>query len=190
MYLLQTMKTEKILASLFLLTYILKCLAIPGGAFMMLIVLMALSFVYFPGGFYFLADGNLKKQNIALSIVTGMVLSIVVLGLLFKLMYWPGAALMLLVSLGITLPLTIAFYFIRKKEGDELKGYYGKLLGRTVAGAVIALTFYLVPMSVLIRVQHWQDPELARRKILFYSDESNEDYKKQYKDYLKKEQGE
>lgn len=80
------MKTEKILAGLFLIGVIFRLMHWPGGYIAIIISLGILSLLYFPFGFYFLSGKTFKDQVIGLSAVAGMFLSTPVIGILFALM--------------------------------------------------------------------------------------------------------
>jgi hypothetical protein len=39
-------------------------------------------------------------------------------------------------------------------------------------------------MSTLLKLEHWDGPELARIKTLYYSNPDNEEYRKQHDEYF------
>ncbi|SCY88424.1 GldL-related protein [Flavobacterium caeni] len=137
------MKTEKILGSIFILGLLFKLLHWPGGSFFIIISLGILMMVYFPFGFYFLSGKTIKDQNAAASIFAGMFLSTPVVGILFALMHWPGAMMMLMIGLMGAVPLTIVVFILRsQKNKPELDDYYNKLFLRCVVITAIALLIW------------------------------------------------
>src|SRR4051812_16939260 len=100
--------TERILISLTVLGVLLKLLLIPGASIIFLISIVLLWGLYFVFGFALF--NNIRLRNIfkgksyahtnALRITgaacTGIVLSMLLNGILFKILHWPGAQVMLL----------------------------------------------------------------------------------------------
>lgn len=143
--------------------------------------------VYFPAAFYFFSDKKIARQNIALSIISGLFLAFVVLGILFKLMYWPFSHIYLLVGTYTTPVLLIITYLLKSKATEELKVYYKNMFLRISVWVLLCVTFFLTPTSALLKIQHRNDPELARLKALYFSDNTNMEYKKQLDDYVRKQ---
>ena len=84
------MRTERVLALTALAGLIIKFLHYPGGMQLILLSMGALSMVYFYFAFYFFSEKKIANQNIALTIPSGIAFAIIVIGILFKLQYWPG----------------------------------------------------------------------------------------------------
>ncbi|MDP1727265.1 MAG: hypothetical protein Q8M15_10820 [Bacteroidota bacterium] len=180
------MRTEKVLTILFLVGLLFKVLHWIGASQILAISLMTIAMLYFPAAFYFFCDKVIKRQNIALSIVSGLFLSLIPLGILFKIMYWRGGQVYLLTGL-VTAPIILAvIYFLKSKTADELKTYYRNMFLRTSILTALAFLFYLTPTSTLLEIQYFRDPELARLKTLHYTYPDNYEYKKQHDDYISK----
>lgn len=178
------MRTEKTLAVVFVVAVLLMLFHVPGEGIITVISLSTLSMLYFPGAFYFFSDKDIKRQNLGLSIVSGLLLSLIPLGILFKIMHWPGGEMYLLLG-SVSAPIILAFvYILKTKAADELTTYYKNMVQRTSVLAVLALTFYLIPSETLIKINYWDDPELARLKTLHYTNPENEEYKKQHDEYV------
>lgn len=130
------MKTEKVLASIALLGILFRLMHWPGGAFLLIIAIGILSMVYFPFGFYFLSGRTIQQQSVPLSLGVGMGLSTTIVGILFKLMHWPGALVMLIVGNVTVVVLWFVVRALDKKNQDEsLVGYYKNMMVRmTVIG--------------------------------------------------------
>jgi hypothetical protein len=179
-----TVRTEKTLTILFLIGLIFKLLHWPGAGIILVISLSTIAMLYFPAAFYFFCDKVIKRQNLALSIISGLFLSLIPLGILFKIMYWPGGQMYLLIG-SVTAPIILTvIYFMKSKTTDELATYYKNMFVRTVVLMVLTITFYLIPSATLLKIQYWDDQELARLKTLHYTHPDNEEYKKQHDEYL------
>ena len=178
------MKTEKTLIIVFFVGLIFKVLHWSGAEQLLAISLFTLAILYFPVAFYFFCDKTIKRQNLVLSVVSGLFLALVPLGVLFKVMYWSGGQTYLSVSL-VTSPIILAIiYFLKLKTSEELKTYYQNMFLRTSILTCLTIIFYLTSTSTLLKIQYWDDSELARLKTLYYTDPTNQKYKKQHDDYL------
>jgi hypothetical protein len=167
------MKTEKTVVSIFALGILLKAFDIPGHSLLLIFSAAIISIMYFPVAFYFFSDKALKNQNIALSIVGGMMLAIMPLGILFKLMFWPGAMTELTASLIFSPILLVITFWLNKKNNGDLKTYYKNYIIRISFWFVLCLIFYFTPNNTLIKIQHHNNPELARLKIQAYENPDN-----------------
>ncbi len=180
------MKTEKTFTIIFIIGLIFTLLHWPGGGITLVISLATISILYFPAAFYFFCDKAIKKQNLALSIISGIFLSLIPLGILFKLMFWPGGHLYLLIGTVSTPIILTVVYFLKSRSTEDLSTYYKNMFLRTTILSVLTITFYLIPTDTLLKIQYWDDQELARLKTLHYTHPDNEEYKKQHDEYLLK----
>lgn len=170
------MKTEKVMISIFILAFIAKLFNLPGPSIPLILSSGIISILYFPGAFYFFSDKLLKRQNIALSIIGGVVLALIPIGILFKIMFWPGAQVELAFSLILTPILLIITILLSKKNNEELKVYYKNYLTRIIFWLTLCVVFYFVSNSTLIKIQNHNDPELVRLKIQSYENPDNVEY--------------
>jgi hypothetical protein len=181
------MRTEKILSAVFLLGLVLKFLNIPAAGMLLMLSLMGIGILYFPAAYYFFSDKEIKRQNIPLTIVAGLFLSLIPIGILFKLLYWPGPVKMYLIIGAVTAPIIfIISYISRTKAVDDLKIYYKNMLFRTGILTVLAVLFLLTSPGSILKIQYRNDPELARLKIQYFENRDNKEYKKQYDAYMLK----
>jgi hypothetical protein len=181
------MKTEKVFAIIFLIGLLFKIMHWPFAGPILVISLGSIGVLYFPLAFYFFSDKEFKRQNLFLSVVLGLFLSFVPVGILFKVLYWPGAQLYLLVG-SVTAPvIAVLTYLSLSKATDELNTYYRNIFLRSAILAALAILFYATPTATLLKIQHRDNPELARLKTLSYENRDNEEYRKQLKDYLAKQ---
>lgn len=177
------MKTEKILALLFLISLFFISMHWPGGNILLILSLMFLTIIYFPFAFYFFSGKTFKNQNFAVSIIFGWLLSIVLIGIMFKLMFWPGNQIMILGGC-VTAPfLLIAAFILFRNAREDLKTYYKNLLIRTTVLTIVIFVILVIPIKALIQFQSNGDQERARLMLLHYTTPENEFYKKQLEDY-------
>lgn len=134
------MKTEKIFTFLTLLGLLLKYINVPGGNILLVLSLLILSLLYFPFGFYFLSDKNIKTNTVT-SIIFGWLLSIAFIGILFKIMHWPGAIVMAIFGTFLSIPLVIYSYLKFQKSNSEDLNYFKKLLIRSIILSIISMLF-------------------------------------------------
>jgi hypothetical protein len=140
------MKTEKTFWIIFIVTVILRLLNIPGHGLLTVLTLGVLGILYFPAGFYFFCDKQLKKQNLVLSIVSGFFLSYIPVGILFKLQHYPAQNVMMMIGLISGLSFLIITYFLRKRSDENLKTYYNNMLIRTLILTVLIIIFFVLPI--------------------------------------------
>jgi hypothetical protein len=167
------MKTEKALLIVFIISLIFKLMHWPGGGPLMVLSLTFLALCYFPFGFYFFSDKTFKNQKIGVSILFGWLLSVAIIGIEFKLMFWPGSKVMLLVGCMSAAILLLAGFSLFKKSNEDLKNYYKNLLTRTVVIFVFATICLILPNSVLINHYYSNEPEL--RELYLKQQENPED---------------
>lgn len=180
------MKTEKIFASIFLAGVLFKFMHWPGGGVLIVLTLSFLAILYMLGAFYFFSDKTIKQQNLPLSIVSGIFLSFSVLGVMFKLQYWPGSQAILFLASISALVLLIVTFRLKSKAPEELMGYYKNMMQRTTVLTILAVMLSFTPVATLLKIQYWNNPEIARLKTLYYSNPGNEEYKKQHDEYMSK----
>lgn len=114
----------------------------PGAAFMILLSITTLCFIFLPILFLFKSkETNSTREKITLGVATvfGIVIS---LATLFKIMHWPGANIMWLSSLGFLFFIFLPLFFfsgIRKKE-TKLNTIISSVLILVAIGLLFALT--------------------------------------------------
>lgn len=163
-------KFELILGLLAILGIILKLLDIPGNGILTVLVLCTLSMLYFFFGFALFNDIRLRDifknasykdtnaKRIIGAIGLGFALSLVTIGGLYKLQFWPGASMQLMVGLAITgLIMLIAAIFYFRNKAD----YYTRVFKRIAIYGGLGLVLYLTPSNTLVDVFHGANPEYA-----------------------------
>lgn len=181
------MRTEKTLTGIFLAGVALKMFNIPGYSILLILSLLIISLLYFPFAFYFFSDKSLKTQNIFLSIFGGMILAIIPIGVLFKLMFWPGADISLIGGITLTAIFLILTYFMYKKSSTDLNTYYKNYLTRILFWLVISIIFYSISKKQLLQIQHSNDPKLLELKINAYENPDNMEYQYELENYCRQQ---
>jgi hypothetical protein len=153
------MKTEKVLALLFILAVLSKIFHIPTAATQVILSTSVLACLYFVGGIYFFSDEKIKKNTAIYSIIYGMFLSVGCIGVLFKLEVWVGTFPILHIGWilsGVLLGIAI-FQF---RRASETVRYWRNMLWRT--GVIFAITSILVALPTVewVRLLTRNRPEL------------------------------
>ena len=183
------MKTEKTLFAFFIIGVIIKFTTIPGSAITLVISLGTLSLLYLPGAFYFFSDKNIKTQNLPLSIIGGLFLSLTPMGILFKLLYWPASFMILTTAIASAcILLLVAIILKLNTDASSLQTYYKNIILRTSILTTLSIALYFTPSTTIMGLQYASNPELARLKIQAFKNRDNEAYQKELYDYQQKHQ--
>lgn len=139
------MKTEKVLAIIVILSTLMKMFHVPGGSVFLILSILTLTILYFPLGFYFLSDKSYKENTIT-SIIFGWLLSVCFVGIMFRIMHWPGAIVMNIVGSMTALSLAIFIYFKYKNSNHENMVYFRNLLIRSLILFILSFAFTFVTL--------------------------------------------
>ena len=131
---------------------------IPGGAMLSILSLGSLGMFYFFAGYLLFdptfqtaIDGfQFRKTNAKralLAIATGIMLSIVLIGVLFKLMHWPGALAQTFIAFVTVTPI---FVIGIVKYRATKSGFYRRVVIRTAIAAIVTLAI-LAKMLITIK---------------------------------------
>jgi hypothetical protein len=152
---------------------VMKIFRLNGGNELLEIGLTLLAMVYFYLGFAVFNNirlkdifkkssySNISSGRIVGAIGVGMNLSIIVIGLLFKLLIFAGAFEMLTIgvtSLTITLFAALIVFILKKKNLDF---FYKDIFVKGAIAVIIGIALCLTPGSSLIRLYHRDDPAYA-----------------------------
>ena len=170
------MKTEKVLTSIFILALLAYFFNIPGHSLLLIVSLGILSFLYFPLAFYFYSDKTFKQRNVVLSVLGGMVLSIIPMGILFKLLTWPGYHVQLGTALVLTPILLVNVLFLSRKANEDTKTYYKNYMTRIIFWFTMCVAFHFISTVTLIKIKYRDDPELVRLKLQSFENPDNTEY--------------
>ncbi|MEO0404079.1 MAG: hypothetical protein AAF193_04345 [Bacteroidota bacterium] len=139
------MRTELGLAIGFIIASFFKWMHWPFAGILTVSVLGALSVMYILGGFVFFKNNNENMQTKIFSIISGLVLSAVPLGLLFKFQHWPGASVLLLIAIIGAPILLCASILMRRNAVNSASNFYNKMVIRcsalTLALCLLALIY-------------------------------------------------
>lgn len=160
--------TEKILGLLALIGIILIIATIPGGNTLTILGLGILSMIYCYFGFAFFngirardifkksSYAGIKALRIIGAIAAGFALSTIVVGILFKIMMWPGASIMLLTGF---MPLLILTLIAVIKYSGNKDVYYKRIFVRTVIFGGFGLFLFLLPAYTIMEIRYECCPE-------------------------------
>ncbi len=164
-------KGEVVLVISIIFGFILYALEVPGGLALMVLSFALLSMLYFYFGFAFFNDIRLRNifssesyrsvtsNKIIGAIAAGISISITVVGLLFKLMRWPGSVVMLTVGISsLTVIAIICIVKFRKFSND----YYTRILNRCVVAGALAILIMILRKAPAEDIESQQE---SPRKI-------------------------
>lgn len=187
-------KLEKILGIIILFAIIYKFLHLPGASLLLIVSVLPLATIYY-FGFAFFNDirlhdilkktsyENLSTKRIFGCGIFGVLLSSVVIGILFKLQFYPGASLQLSIGLkgiGIVLIVATIYYFKHKSKT------YKKIISRILIIGTIGICVYIIPSSKLVDIYYRNDPAYAElfKKVL--ANPNNEELQKELQEMRNK----
>ncbi|HEX9979046.1 MAG TPA: hypothetical protein VGB50_00610 [Flavobacterium sp.] len=144
-------QAEKILVVIIVVSLMLKLFHIPGGAMLSVVFVPILGMFYMGASYFLFKDDKVvavenfefKRTNplrVLGSVATGISLSTTLTGILFRIMHWPGAAIILLTGLSSLVLIGLVSLF---KYSKNKSSFYQKLGYRVAAIGGIALVAYL-----------------------------------------------
>ena len=172
------MKLEKILVCLFAIGVIMKFTNVPMAGLILVVSTLGLSVLYLGFSWLLLSEKGARRQNLAISIVVGILFAQLPLGILFKLQYWPGAGIMLLLSLLYGGILLLVILLNHRHADHARKQYNSRIILRTVIFGVLCAVLYITPTSALVKLQYRNNPEEAAIRANYYEDPENEEYRR------------
>lgn len=184
--------TEKVLIILAIMGETMHMFHLPAAGIITVLSLAMLSMFYFGLSWLLFRERETKANNIPLSIVAGVACSIAMIGILFKVMYWPGSKTMLFIGFAFIAILIIPYFMFMNKSRDKEDGiykYYLNTLIRLMITASITSVLLLTPSTAILRIQYRDNPEYVRLMEQCWSDPSNEQYQKEMNNYFEKIRG-
>jgi hypothetical protein len=157
---------ERFLLALSVISFLWFFSLTPGGAFMLMITLSLLSLFYFLFGLIFFSDigllqlfkGGLKDVTAGMMIIgvfAGIVLSILAIGILFKLLDMPGAGNMLIIGIPCTIfMLCVAGVYSQPPRKQLSKATFTRLLIFLALGIAV----YMTPPMTFAKMQYREHP--------------------------------
>ncbi len=147
-------KLETILLGLFFLSIILKIFSLPGGELILLLSGASLAMFYYVAGYFIMNDVSLrrllrerKSKNVSVPVLFGSIMagwdfSMITLGILFKLMFFPGADNMLVAGIILLTVLQIGSIFIRKTHPQTFARFFNRVIIFFGAGLLASFISY------------------------------------------------
>ncbi len=119
-----------------------------------------LAMLYFFLGWMIFPMKGSGKRMVALSVLSGMALSIAITGFLFKIQIWPMGSLYLLISIPA---LALLLIVIQTQRGSrpELAPYFNGLTKRLLPAFVLSVMFYPVEQRTLLNFYNRDQPGKA-----------------------------
>tara|TARA_Y100000590_G_C15293588_1_gene853526 strand:- start:68 stop:649 length:582 start_codon:yes stop_codon:yes gene_type:complete len=161
-------KLELLLSTIAVIAFVLFMLLVPKSTLILVLSMLLLSMIYFylsvalfngvPTKKVFKKSSytSFSKSSIVISILTGVALSFTLVGIIFKLLFWPGAEINLMI--GLT-GLLIASLTGTTKLFMTRDSFYGNILKRTVTYGLVAFIIYLLPEFTLLEYRFRDYPD-------------------------------
>lgn len=155
---------EKIFAVAALAGLVLMFMIVSSGLTLFLVSLLTLSGIYFAFGFLLFNNirlrdvtkketfANLTVIRIVFGAITGIAMSIICVGALFKLLNFPGAGEMLMIGVAITLLTSIAAIILKSKVSA------GAILTRTIIFGAVGIILVFTSTLSIIKFQYRDHP--------------------------------
>ena len=192
-------KFEIIVGFIAVLGISLKIFHIVGGSILTVLALFTLSIFYYVFSFALFndirdirlqdifrkgahKDTNAKGIKVFVQILWSWTIPMVLIGGLFKLQFWQGGNMPLLLG-----TLTIGFILLIATISKE--DYYRRIFKRTLIYGVFGLVLYLTPLSTLVDVYYGNHPEYAELYKKVLADPNNLELRKQLEQMREEMQG-
>lgn len=169
--------TERVAIVLFVIGFTLKSSQIQGGDIILVTSLASLCLLYFPLGFYSLKKPNLPHRFIIPSLLYGLALATMIIGVFFKLMILPGGAAWQVICAPIWL-ISIIIIIYKYLKTIDAKLYYRSILIKNVFLILFNLILYIVPTENLIDLFNGKGTPASEQMKDYYHNQ-----KKQNGDY-------
>lgn len=163
-------KFELIVGLIAILGIVLKLLHIPGSGLLTVLTLLTLSMFYYAFSFALFNGIRLRDifkkasykdtsvKRIIGAVGLGFALSTIIIGVLFKLQFWPGAMVQLMTGLvmtGLILLIATIFYFRSKAD------FYKRVFRRIAIYGIPGLMLLLTSTATLVDIYYRDKPEYA-----------------------------
>jgi len=177
-------KTEKILAAISILGILFNLYLVPFGGTLSIISMTCLAILYMYLSFALFNDipikGILKKDSYAGisklrvfgTIATGLVLSVSVIGILFKSQLYPYSSVLLAEGvIGLFIAAIVAVVQLRRSSAK----FYSEILKRIAIIGILSLILYLTPREKILEINYRNHPEYVGAMKKAWADPSNQD---------------
>jgi hypothetical protein len=162
-------KVEKVLVVFVIIGILFKILHLPGGYPFIILGVGSLSIVYFLSGVInksstpkwlekIFTDEN-QNNLLVPNLVFGYVFSVGLIGILFKVMRYPGNEPMLNVAvIGLAIAFIVSYFQLKDKFMEKVSPYFTRIF---IIGGLVAV-FYLIPNASIIDFYYGDYPEYAK----------------------------
>ena len=187
-------KVEAIFCVALLVALILRMSLVSGSSMALVIILMSLAFVYFYFGFLLFTGVTFKTMfkkvayhgiaglRIIGAMFSGFALSIACVGLLFKLLSWPGAALDLVAGL-VSCSVILLISFI--KRNGKYAAYYKPIVMRMIIATSLCFFLLILPGKVFLEFMQRDNPGYVKALEAMWKDPGNENLKNRVREEQK-----
>ena len=188
-------KTEIIFGILLLISFILRFFLVPGGIILSVFSLSILALLYQVFGIVIF--NNIKIRNLfkkesfrgvsAIQLIgsvgVGFGLSMVCIGVLYKLQNWPGANFTTIVGLSIIILLTLITFIEYLKSK---RNYFSRILKRVVLFGIFGFVFLSLNSMSITKIEYRNHPDYLKAIENYLNDTTNDTLKEKMEyEYLK-----
>lgn len=175
-------KVEIILCVAVAVAVLLRMALVSGSTSFLITMLMTLTFVYFYLGFLLFTGVSFKGMfrkasyegiagsRIAGAVFSGFALATVCVGVLFKLLSWPGSAIDLAVGLVLCAVILVISFM---KIGGKYSGYYKPLVVRMLIACVLSAGLLSMPQKAYLEFMQRDNPAYVRAVEEMWKDPTN-----------------
>lgn len=188
-------RTELILSLVAFAGVLLKLIIIPGGALFTVLGLSGLSILYFYLSFAIFnriplrqvfkkqSYSGISAKHLLGSTGTGLALSLLLMGILFKLQFWPGANTN--IAIGLFWSLCILVVSLVKLSGSHAV-YYRMICRRVSVLSLVGIALWLTPSRILFGFFHRDHPAYVQAMIRSWENPGDADLQKEVEDEYEK----
>ena len=173
---------EKIFVAIVGVGLIFKIMLWPFSGLLLVLSIGSLSTYYLVLSWLTFRPRDNSDHKTWVSILTGFLFSYGLIGVLFKLMFWPASNPPLLFSLIGLAPLLLLSLL---SKNEATKNYYSALSGRIIVMFIIFTIFLSLPTKTLYAFLHRNDQKRIELYNRAQDNPMNEQYAKEHAEYVK-----
>ena len=177
-------KVEIILGTIAIIALLLNLLNIKGGGVLIVLSLSTISILYMYLSFALFNDIRLRnifkkesykgisRMRIVGAVLTGLALSITIIGLLFKFQSWPNASINLGFGLfGLLIGLVVGLIKYKRTKSD----YYTRIFKRIAIYGGLGLILMILPRETWLEIRNRNHPEYIEAVKKAWADPENQE---------------
>ena len=144
------------------------------GAIFILVGFVPLAALYFGAGLWLFRERDSKANDPLVSAICGLAFSLAAIGIVTRLLYWPGAGTSLLFSIILLTGAVVISSQRRKAQTlEERHKYYKNIVQRSLIMLSFASILFALPQSTLINFEYRNDPVHAKLLVAYLADPEN-----------------